>query len=90
MDITQILLIIMFHKQLIYSFNIFFTIRHIEKSEPYAYNIFGACAAEAEVDILTGEKRIICADVVMDCGERSVYLSLLQNDNNIGGYDEPI
>ena len=62
----------MLDKQLIYSFSISFAFRNIEKSEPYAYNIFGACAAEAEVDILTGEKRIICADVVMDCGERSV------------------
>ena len=35
-----------------------------------AYEVFGAAAAEAEVDLLTGEHKINKVDVVVDYGER--------------------
>ena len=34
------------------------------------YEVYSACAAEAEVDLLTGEHKINRVDVMMDFGER--------------------
>ena len=34
------------------------------------YEVFGAAAAEAEVDLLTGEHKINRVDLVLDFGER--------------------
>jgi xanthine dehydrogenase large subunit len=35
---------------------------------PFYYFTYGACAAEAVIDMLTGETRILRADIVQDCG----------------------
>lgn len=35
---------------------------------PFYYFTYGACAAEAVIDTLTGETRILRADIVQDCG----------------------
>jgi xanthine dehydrogenase large subunit len=35
---------------------------------PFYYFTYGACAAEAVIDTLTGEARILRADIVQDCG----------------------
>lgn len=45
-------------------------IRHVEPYKLNPYNVYGACLAEAEVDILTGDRKIIQADAVFDFGER--------------------
>lgn len=34
------------------------------------YNIYGATCVEVEVDVLTGEREIIRADILEDCGQR--------------------
>jgi xanthine dehydrogenase large subunit len=36
--------------------------------EPFYYYTYGACAAEAAIDTLTGENRILRADIVQDVG----------------------
>jgi xanthine dehydrogenase large subunit len=35
---------------------------------PFYYFTYGACAAEAAIDTLTGEVRILRADIIQDCG----------------------
>ncbi|BDA47143.1 Xanthine dehydrogenase/oxidase [Coccomyxa sp. Obi] len=37
-------------------------------SEPLAYCTFGAACSEVEVDMLTGESRILRCDILFDCG----------------------
>jgi len=38
------------------------------KGRPFFYFSFGAAAAEVAIDILTGESRVLRADLVQDCG----------------------
>lgn len=38
------------------------------QGEPFYYFTYGACVAEAAVDTLTGESRILRADILQDCG----------------------
>lgn len=38
-------------------------------SEMVNYNIYGATCVEVEVDVLTGEREIIRADILEDCGQ---------------------
>lgn len=47
--------------------------RHIHGKT--CYDVFGVCAVEAEVHVLTGDRRITRLDVVQDCGER--YISVM-------------
>ena len=35
-----------------------------------AYFSYGACAVEAELDVLTGQAEILRADILFDCGQR--------------------
>lgn len=46
--------------------------RHVESTQTNVYYVYGTCAAEAEVDILTGDRRIVRTDVAFECGERYV------------------
>jgi xanthine dehydrogenase large subunit len=39
------------------------------KGRPFFYFSFGAAAAEVAIDTLTGESRVLRADLVQDCGE---------------------
>ncbi len=39
------------------------------RGNPAHYHTWGACVAEVAVDILTGESRVLRADLVQDCGE---------------------
>ena len=36
---------------------------------PFYYFSYGACVAEVAVDTLTGEARVLCADILQDCGQ---------------------
>ncbi|MCW5750983.1 MAG: xanthine dehydrogenase molybdopterin binding subunit [Alphaproteobacteria bacterium] len=38
------------------------------QGEPFYYFTYGACVAEAAIDTLTGESRILRADILQDCG----------------------
>jgi len=38
------------------------------QGEPFYYFTYGACVAEAAIDTLTGETRILAADILQDCG----------------------
>ena len=35
---------------------------------PVSYSAFGACVSEVEVDVLTGERQLLRADILYDCG----------------------
>ena len=39
-----------------------------ERGKPFAYFTFGAACSEVEIDVLTGDFRILRADIVMDVG----------------------
>lgn len=34
-----------------------------------AYSAFGAAVSEVEIDVLTGEKRVLRSDIHFDCGQ---------------------
>ena len=36
------------------------------------YFSYGACAVEAELDVLTGQAEILRTDILFDCGQRYV------------------
>ena len=36
----------------------------------FAYNCYGCVVTEVEVDTLTGETRVLRADILYDCGDR--------------------
>ena len=57
--------------------------RHVEQDRARVYNVYSACAAEAEVDILTGNCHIRRADLVFDCGERSEHLATSLSSANV-------
>ncbi|CAH3170663.1 unnamed protein product [Porites lobata] len=38
-------------------------------SDTYSYNTYGVTCTEVEVDVLTGEREILCTDILNDCGE---------------------
>lgn len=44
------------------------TVCNSERGRPFAYFTFGAACCEVEIDVLTGDLRIIRADVCMDVG----------------------
>ena len=39
------------------------------RGNPAHYHTWGACVAEVAIDLLTGESRVLRADLVQDCGE---------------------
>jgi xanthine dehydrogenase/oxidase len=44
------------------------TKKNWERGKPFAYFTFGAACSEVEIDVLTGDMRILRADIVMDVG----------------------
>ena len=40
----------------------------VKGAEPLAYCTFGAACTEVELDMLTGEQRILRSDILFDCG----------------------
>lgn len=38
------------------------------RGQPFYYFTYGGCIAEAAIDVLTGESRILRADILQDCG----------------------
>eukprot|EP00794_Sanderia_malayensis_P005903 gene5903-6588_t len=40
-----------------------------KERNPYSYSVFGAVCSEAEIDVLTGENRILRSDIMYDSGE---------------------
>ncbi len=44
------------------------TKKNWERGKPFAYFTFGAACSEVEIDVLTGDFRILRADIVMDVG----------------------
>ena len=40
----------------------------VKGAEPLAYCTFGAACTEVELDMLTGEQRVLRSDILFDCG----------------------
>ena len=40
----------------------------LKDSEALAYCTFGAACSEVELDVLTGEQRVLRSDILFDCG----------------------